>query len=637
MNKQVFFFFGFVSAIVLSPRDAAATPKAQAGKPGSVARMPHAGEPMILATYAGDPANMKVCQDLGFTIFQTDSDHLSTNQTGPGAWDWTTYDKELDKVHKAGAKWMFFPHFAYPPPWYRKSVPFTRVRCLEHDKAVEAFSPWDPRAAKFLDEGYRAMAAHYGSSAAASAFPAPRGAIFALYLGVHGDYGECMFPAACRMSTPDQRADWQQRFGDLHNHYGYWCGDELARADFRRAMLAKYGGLQELNRAWGTAFADAGSVGYPLTAEKRRWRLDFVRWYLDGMGGYARNVAKAANRHFPDTIKMFPLGGGDEDPRPGQDNTALVKMAAEEKVQVRSTHGGFRPFAGNASSQLARIATACKFYGVPFWSEPPAGITPEGEVGRIFESICSGASGFWDWHANPVQPEAQAVFRRYRRLMIVDPPVVEVAVLYPQTYHYLHPEHGFPPLLLELGQELRDLVHFDILDENLIADGALARYRYLIHLEGDVFERSTLERIGEWVRGGGVFCGLLPHDIETVEGDRMAFAQLPNEVGTALDSPAPRGPAAHIHPVGAGAVCLLKGGRQDKQEYVRMLRDVLYLHPPGKDRRPVPSIDTDMDGIYGVVLRSGRSLLYNPSGPSKSKIVHGVRYDLPPASIVEVK
>ncbi|MGD0898064.1 MAG: family 14 glycosylhydrolase, partial [Thermoguttaceae bacterium] len=449
--------------------------------------------------------------------------------------------------------------------------------------------------------------------------------IFAFYLGVHGDYGECMFPAQCRLGTPGQKADWLKRFGNLHNHYGYWCADELARAAFRRAMLGKYGGLDALNRAWGTAFSPESAIDYPRSVETRRAWLDFVRWYLDSMRDYAREVAKAANRHFPDTIKMFPLGAGDEDPRVGQDNTALVKMAAEERVQIRSTHGGFRPFAANASSQLARIATAAKFYGAAFWSEPPSQITPEGEVGRIFESICCGASGFWDWHANPVQPKAQEVFRQYRRLMVFDPPVVEVAVLFPQTYHYLQPKVPFPGLFLELGQELRDFVHFDIVDENLVADGALARYRYLIHLEGTVFEQSTVKKIAAWVEAGGVFSGLFSGNLETVERD----ATVPDWLQ--VDG------AGGIRRLGRGAVAVCKGGRREKQAYFLRLKDVLYSNPPGKERRPVPAVDTDADGVYGVVLQSGRALLYNPSGQTKTKTVRGVRYDLPPASIVEVK
>jgi hypothetical protein len=510
------------------------------------------------------------------------------------------------------------PALRLAPEWYRKNVPFTRLRCLEHDQTVEAFSLWDPKAAEFLEDGYRATAAHY------------RGGndVAALYLGVHGDYGECMFPAACRMGDAGQRADWQKRFGDLHDHYGYWCGDKLARAHFRKSMVAKYGSLEKLNQAWGTSLDSIEQIAYPGEMTKqRRWRLDFIRWYLDSMVEYARAVAKSANRHFPGTVKMIPLGAGDEDPRVGQDLGALVKMAGQEHIQVRSTHGGFRPFAQNASSQLARIATACKHYQVPFWSEPPSRITPEGEVGRIFESISCGAAGFWDWSVNPIAAAEQ--FKTYRPLMLIDPPMVEVAVLFPQTDHYLHPEEAFPQRFLDRAAELRDLVHFDIVDEALIRDGALENYRYLVHLDGRVFERSTLEKIDAWVRQGGVFCALLDGKVESVEGETTLTASLFAGGG------AP-GPAA-VAPRGAGAVCGVAGGATNKEACLRLLQRVFYQEPPGRDHKPVESVDRDRDGVYGVVLRSGRALLYNPSGQEKLKAVDGRQFRLPPASIVEVR
>jgi hypothetical protein len=120
---------------------------------------------MILATSAGDAESVRKCKDLGFTIFQTDSDHLSTNETSPGQWDWTAYDEALKQARAQSVQWMFFPHFAWPPEWYRKNIPYTRLRCLEHDQTVEAFSLWDPKAAEFLDQGYRALAEHYRGGA----------------------------------------------------------------------------------------------------------------------------------------------------------------------------------------------------------------------------------------------------------------------------------------------------------------------------------------------------------------------------------------------------------------------------------------------------------------------------------------
>ncbi|MGA2616111.1 MAG: family 14 glycosylhydrolase [Thermoguttaceae bacterium] len=578
-----------------------------------------APQPMILATSAGDAESIRKCKELGFTIFQTDSDHLTTNETAPGHWDWTAYDEALKQVRSQSVQWMFFPHFAWPTEWCRKNVAYTRLRCLEHDQTVEAFSLWDPKATECLEEGYRALAEHYRGGAHD---------IAALYLGVHGDYGECMFPAACRMGDAGQKADWQKRFGDLHDHYGYWCGDKLARAHFRQSMVAKYGSLEKLNRASGTAFDSREQITYPGDMVKqRRWRLDFIRWYLDSMVEYARAVAKSANKHFPETIKMFPLGAGDEDPRVGQDQSALVKMAHEEHVQIRSTHGGFRPFAQNASSQLVRIATACKHYQVPFWSEPPSRITPEGEVSRIFESICCGAAGFWDWSVNPIAAAEQ--FKTYRPLMLIDPPVVEVAVLFPQTDHYLHPAEVFPQRFLDRAAELRDLVHFDILDEALIRSGALKNYRYLVHLDGSVFERSTLETIDAWVQRGGVFCALPDGKVETVEGESSLAARL-------FAGGDASGPAA-VSARGAGAVCGVSGGAAHKEAYFELLQRVFYTEPPGSNRKPVESVDRDRDGVYGVVLRSGRALVHNPSGQEKLKAVDGRQFRLPPASIVEVR
>ena len=76
-------------------------------------------KPMIRGTYADEPDNFRRCLELGFTFFQTDSDHLSTNETAPGIWDWAAFDAKLKQVKDAGAHWIFFPHFAFPPPWYR--------------------------------------------------------------------------------------------------------------------------------------------------------------------------------------------------------------------------------------------------------------------------------------------------------------------------------------------------------------------------------------------------------------------------------------------------------------------------------------------------------------------------------------
>ena len=73
--------------------------------------------------------------------------------------------------------------------------------------------------------------------------------------------------------------------------------------------------------------------------------LDFIEWYNGGMTRLTAEVCKIARAHFPKTLLVLPIGGGSENPRFGQDVSALVKVASQFDVHVRSTHGGCSSFA----------------------------------------------------------------------------------------------------------------------------------------------------------------------------------------------------------------------------------------------------------------------------------------------------
>lgn len=484
------------------------------------ARKPEPGQRILLTTNVAAPADNEVAASAGFTLLQTDSDHLSSNEVAPGRWDFSAADAGRRVAVDSGFDWCYFPHFAFMPKWMQAQPNITRLRCLEHDQTVEALSPWDPLLLKTIGQGYAHLAQQYGPDGV------HRNGVSALYLGVHGDYGEAGLLMGARVADPAQAAEWKARFHNLHDHLGWWCGDPMARAAFQNEMLRKYGSLEQLNAAWRTSFAKPGDVTYPLTVtdgSRRRW-LDFVTWYLDSVGALTDGVCAAARKNFPKTLLMLPAGFGDENPRGGNDNSLIPKTAARYGVEVRSTHGGFKPFAENQATMLGRLASASAFYGAPFWTEPPSRITREQQVGRFFEAASYGCRGFFDWSDNI--RDTLDVYYKYGRYLRVGKRIVDVAMLFPSATHLLRPNEPYPMVFSRGCTEIRDVLDYDIVDERMIRDGALDHYRVLVMWEGVIYEAATLDRIRDWVRAGGVLAAYDFGKFETVEGDQTAFKDL---------------------------------------------------------------------------------------------------------------
>ena len=472
------------------------------------------GQRMILTTNVTTSADMRILASMGYTLFQTDSNHLSTEEKKPGVWVFKRHDNDMNRVHNLGLDWCYFPHYDFPPPWYDKNVPYVRISDREDHKSIPAFSPWYPKWPAFVHQGYQELKQHFDDQ------------ISGLYLGVSGDYGECGLFMGARLANPGQRADWIRRFGNAPDHLGWWCNDPDARANFKSAMLKKYGSLDALNQAWGTSFPSANEITYPKSpkTDSRRYWLDYVNWYMHGVDNAVDMVCRAARSSFPNTMMMLPVGFGDENPRGGNDNSMIPKIAARYHVDVRSTHGGFKPFAANAASMLGRIGSACRFYGVPFWTEPPSAISPDQEVGRIFESISEGAKGFFDWAGNSLG--ARDVFYHYGKYMKIEQPVVDVAMFYPTTSHLLQPDVSYPTTLLKGCTQIRAILNYDIVDERMIRDGALSHYRILVMWEGTVVPSDVLNDIRRWVQGGGVLVAYDFGKIETISGDLSWYHDL---------------------------------------------------------------------------------------------------------------
>jgi len=650
----------------LGPRPVPPPPVARAGRPG---------EPMMLGTSVMGGAQNRLVRALGFSLSQTDSDHLTVNETAPGVWDWTAADAGLEACRRAGLRWQYFPHWHWPPEWYRQTDRFVPCTGLRSGRKLACMSLWSPDILPWFDHCFAALAEHYGSG------PDPMAAI---YVGVHGDFGEAILPMGFHPGEKD-------RFGPEGTGLpDFWCGADPDRADFRRWALAKHGDLAALNTAWGTAFASADTVDYPPAAYdtnpdvtstpqvRRRW-LDFVEWYLGSMTRFTAEVCRLARRHFPQTILVLPLGGGAESLVYGQDNTALPKMAAELGVHIRSTHGGFLPFAENYATMNRRIATASRFYGAPFWTEPPGSITPAGEVSRFMEEVSCASWGFWDWGSNPVG--AADAFREYAAFLTRESPVVDVALLFPTTDYRLHWGPAYPVRLRKLGTDLRDVMDYEIVDELLVRDGALARYRVLAWLEGNTIETDALQRLAQWVEAGGVLFRVGAQPPQTVEGDEtLGRALLGLTEATAVERAAPAAlelldaaflrhvlsapgapaettaapladgcrvlaqssnrPAAWAVPRGKGWVIVWAGaddGPEAQRACCELLRDVVYnltaLDPTKANAR---ELDTAWDSVYVTLLGNGEALVLNAADEPRTATVGATELALPPHSLRSV-
>ena len=616
---------------------------------------------------AGEFARLR---KLGFSVFQTDTDQLGTNEIADGVWDWSTPDTHLDACRSAGGQWSLAVHFHVPPPWFQQSGQVVHVRCLAHDAEFPGWSIWHGDALTFQDRGYRALRDKYGDE------------ITALWSGAHGDYGENEYPTGYRLVHEAEAKEWRRRFGDAHDHRGWWCGDEFARADFRKAMLDKYGTLAALNDAWATNFAASEQVDYPSSVrQKRRW-LDFMYWYQDSMTRYSSAVGSIAKKHMPSTRILWLLGGPDEDPRIGQDQSGLVKAARQAGVEVRSSHGGHLPFADNCATMFKRIASACKFYSVPFWSEPPYTISAAGAVGRFFEAVSCGAVVFYDWAWNPLAEPVAEKYRQYGRYLTCEKPVVDVALFYPTSHHLLnadreHPEEAYPQRFKAAAAELREVFDFDILDERMIVDGALAGHRVLVFLEGNTIERATLDAVTHWVSAGGtaVTCDL--GHVETAEGDAHQWRELfgiraeltaaaePVSVAeehrrflcrlSRQDAPiadrvcrhlAPdvrilaggrEGSAVWANPLGRGWAIMFTGSLTGRRVYYNLLRDVVYnLSAFDQGKTDALAIDDEWDGVFATLFEGGKVLLYNSSPEDKRVDVLAASVPLAPESLRHV-
>ena len=470
-----------------------------------------------------------VFKKLGVTYLQFDSPHNTTSETSEGCWDWHTEDDLIEKCLVNGFQPMHFPHWHWPPPWFETSDDFTPLKCLQHNESLPCFSLWSPKIRDWYDRCIQKLREHHGSDEK----------IPAIYLGVYGDFGEPMYPMGWEIGP--RLLEHHRGLEQTHWHVDFWCNDPYARKSFQEFLSGKYGSITDFNAAWSTACEDLSEAQYPADPDEKNPRpwLDFVQWYYDSMTEFTGFVAEIYRNYFPDALLMLPMGGGAEPVVYGQDNTGQPKAMKAHGVHIRTTNAVSTHLhvhvSGDESipekfqinySRLKRIITAAKYYDLPVWLEPPypPALDAVGNTTMIFEALCCGATGFYNWSRSIYQH--LDIYEKYSDLMNVERPIVDTAVLFPLCDHRLRRDAHFPEIFQRGCAEIRKITDFDVLDDNLISDGALQNYRRLIIMEGNVFEQSTFETLRKWIEQGGVLLSYNVGPVRTVEGDTAIFNNL---------------------------------------------------------------------------------------------------------------
>ena len=250
------------------------------------------------------------------------------------------------------------------------------------------------------------------------------------------------------------------------------------------------------------------------------------------MSGWCEWWAIEARKAMPNT-PIYQSAGGWGAAEIGTDYSAQAKSMLKIGGGIRLTNELDSFHQCYYATRLG--ATAARLYDIPVGFEPAMWHTARGIAGRMYNCITNNGDHFFTYAGNIFgrQTSIKSWLKHYSLFDERRQPLVEVAVYYPQTMNYLSLDTfrflnawGFNPY----ARELRDRVEIDYVDDRLIQDGYLDRYKALVFAWGNQVEAETLRRIDAWLRAGGtvIFPCFLRTSLATVEGDTGMFQHWEN-------------------------------------------------------------------------------------------------------------
>lgn len=475
-----------------------------------------------------------------------------------GRFDFGWLDAHLDRLHANGVAVDLATPTASPPPWFT----------LAH-----------PDAMPVTQDGVRLV--HGSRDTYCLAAPAYRQAAVRIAEALATRYGD--HPAV---------AMWH-----VHNEYATVCWCDHSAAAFREWLRARYGTLDAVNDAWGTAFWSQcyGSWEEILPPRATQWHrnpglaLDFRRFWSDEALAAYREQRDAIRAHTtPDrpvttnlmlpgyqVLDLWAFGresdfvGIDHYPAaPGLGGAADTAFGADRA----------RSFGGGKPWLLIEQGTSTVYAGDRTLAKEPGDILrhslghiARGSDGALFFQWRQSKAGAELWHSAMV-PHAGPDSRVFREVADAGAAVArlgeiagarvraQAAVLHDSDAWWALDGQGLPSAELDYHGELRR-AHRALWDAGITTDIAhpagpdLSRYRLLVAPALYLLSDTAAEALRGWVHAGGTllvqhFCGVVDERHHARLGGYPA-EPLRNALGVRVEE---------FRPLAAGAALRLSDG-----------------------------------------------------------------------------
>lgn len=445
------------------------------------------GERMRLGSYMPPADRLDELTQLGVKLFVAETDRLAPPDQGTGPYSMENLSAQRNAAIGAGAKWGLDVYSSFTTFDDAISVGEGTLELRTGEK-VPAWSPWNPGRISYTAIRYGRINRAFADMGMVS-------------LGVFGEFGDASMFSGLMAFAPELASRWESALRVEPPKAGFWSGDTFARDSWKRALDAKYGGVDKAYTAWGMTPADPTDLPIPLDASYPYIaRLDYQDWYRSALPQMSASLADIGKHVFKRTPVVVPIGPPNDLPELGLDIFRLAQAVKPNATALKVTNLGIYDFAENWAMSLARIRGSARAAGIPLIASSPYG-SPSEFSERLFEALALGATALID------APNAYLSNRRNLSTLagglIHQIPRTDVAILHPTSSHLLTPGRAAPAITYRGASELRDFADFDMLNESAVSAGALKPYRVAIVFEGPVWKQETLEAVRDWVNTGG--------------------------------------------------------------------------------------------------------------------------------------